>query len=114
MTSYAPNELRYHCDVASERPVIFSEIYYPEGWHAEIHPADGSAPTSVELFRADWILRGAVLPAGEYDLVMRFDPKIYSLGESVSRASSIVLVLLLLAVCGMMLTAKRETPADIS
>lgn len=114
MTSYAPNELRYHCAVASERPVIFSEIYYPEGWHAEVHPAGGGASTPVELFRANWILRGAVLPAGEYDLVMRFDPEIYSWGESVSRASSIALVLLLLAGCGMMLTAKRETSADVS
>jgi hypothetical protein len=68
----------------------------------------------VELFRADWILRGAVLPAGEYDLVMRFDPKVYSWGENVSRASSIVLVLVLLASCGMVLTAKRETSADAS
>jgi hypothetical protein len=114
MTSYAPNELRYHCAVASERPVIFSEIYYPKGWHAEIYPADGGASVPVELFRADWILRGAVLPAGEYDLVMRFDPKVYSWGENVSRASSIVLVLVLLASCGMVLTAKRETSADAS
>ena len=100
MTSYAPNELRYKYRSASEQAVIFSEIYYPEGWHAEV---DGKP---LELFRADWILRGAFIPAGEHEIVMRFDPPSYAIGEKLSRASSITLLLLLLLSCAGMV--KKE------
>lgn len=93
MTSYAPNELRYRYRTRSEQAVVFSEIYYPEGWHAEV---DGRP---IEIFRADWILRGAFIPAGEHELVMRFDPPSYKNGERLSRASSISLIILLLLSC---------------
>ena len=93
MTSYAPNELRYRYRTRSEQAVVFSEIYYPEGWHAEV---DGRP---IEIFRADWILRGAFIPAGEHELVMRFDPPSYKNGEQLSRASSISLIILLLLSC---------------
>ena len=93
MTSYAANELKYRYRSASEQAVIFSEIYYPEGWHAEV---DG---VPVEIFRADWILRGMFIPAGEHEIVMRFDPPSYKAGERLSRASSITLILLLLLSC---------------
>jgi len=89
MTSYAPNELRYHYSASTARTAIFSEVYYPDGWIATV---DG-AP--LELFRADWIFRAANLPAGEHEVVMRFEPKVYSVGEKVSRASSLALLILL-------------------
>jgi hypothetical protein len=56
----------------------------------------------VELFRADWILRGAVLPEGEGQLVIRFEPSSYEIGEDISRASSITLILMLLGSVAMM------------
>jgi hypothetical protein len=54
----------------------------------------------VELFRADWILRAAIIPEGEGQLIMRFEPDSYQLGENISRASSITLILLLLLSLG--------------
>lgn len=109
MTYYSPNELHYHYVAASDRPVVFSEVYYPKGWHASVDPSTGSG-TELELFRVDWILRGAVLPAGEHDIVMRFDPKVYPVSENVSKASSITLLLLIAAaVAGMILGRKRKT-----
>ena len=96
MTSYAPNELRYKYRSASEQAVVFSEIYYPEGWHAEV---DGKP---ADIFRADWILRGIFVPAGEHEIVMRFDPPSYAVGERLSRASSITLIILLLLSCAGM------------
>ena len=54
------------------------------------------------MIRTDWTLRGAVLPAGEHDIVMRFLPDSYRVGANVSKASSIALIILtLLALCGM-------------
>ena len=119
LTHYAPNELRYSYGTTSDRPAIFSEIYYPKGWKAWIEPSGEYGevrgghykPTteaqSLELFRADWILRGAIIPEGEGEIVMRFEPDSYQLGENISRACSItLLLLLLLSACGMFLSRK--------
>ena len=121
LTHYAPNELRYAFSTSAERAAIFSEIYYPKGWKAWIEPAGSYGevreghyqPTSegrpVELFRADWMLRGAIIPSGEGQLIMRFEPDSYQLGENISRASSIALILLVLgSAAGMILTSRRK------
>ena len=102
MTGYEPNELRYRSRMNSEQAVIFSEIYYPEGWTLTI---DGKP---AEMFRADWILRGAFIPAGEHEIIMRFEPQSYRTGAAVSRASSIALYLLLV-LSGAGLIAARRT-----
>ena len=121
LTHYSPKELRYAFSTDTERAAIFSEIYYPKGWKAWIEPAgaygevrDGHYhPTAeareIELFRADWMLRGAIIPEGEGQLIMRFEPESYQLGENISRASSIVLILLLIgSAAGMILTSRNK------
>ena len=120
LTHYAPNELRYSFSTTAERAAIFSEIYYPKGWKAWIEPAGAYGkvknghyqPTaeakSLNLFRADWMLRGAVIPKGEGQLIMRFEPDSYRIGANISRASSITLiVLLLLSILGMVASSCR-------
>ena len=109
LTYYAPNELRYEYITSRERAAIFSEIYYPKGWKAWIEPAGTygevdnghyqptDAATQIDLFRANWMLRGAIIPQGEGTLIMRFEPDSYQIGENVSLASSIILILLLIA-----------------
>lgn len=104
MTSYAPNELRYHYSASAARTAIFSEIYYPDGWTATV---DG-AP--LDLFRADWIFRAANLPAGEHDIVMRYEPNVYIVAEKASRASSLTLfILLVLSLAGIAFSRKVST-----
>ena len=125
LTHYAPNELRYSFSTDAGRAAIFSEIYYPKGWKAWIEPAGSYGevrnghyhPTAqgqpVELFRADWMLRGALIPEGEGELIMRFEPDSYQLGENTSRASSIALIILLLgSAAGMVLTSNRKRSSD--
>ena len=117
LTHYAPNELRYSFSTDTERAAVFSEIYYPKGWKAWIEPKGTYGevrnghykPTAqaqeIDLFRADWMLRGAILPAGDGQLIMRFEPDSYRIGANISRASSITLILLLLAsILGMATT----------
>ena len=121
LTHYAPNELRYSFRTTAQRPAIFSEIYYPKGWKAWIEPAGSYGevksghyrPTAeakpLELFRADWILRGALIPEGEGEIIMRFEPDSYQVGENISKASSItLLILLLLSAAGMLATQSRR------
>lgn len=123
LTHYAPNELRYSFSTDTERAAIFSEIYYPKGWKAWIEPAGtygevrnghyqpSSEGRPVELFRADWMLRGAMIPSGDGQLIMRFEPDSYQVGEDISRASSIALIILLLASAAGTVIFRRKNDA---
>ena len=102
MTSYAPNELHYRYTAATERLAVFSEIYYPNGWHATV---DGQP---VKLIRADWTLRAALLPAGEHEVVMTFLPDSYKQGALVSSITSIGLLLLLLVSIGLLFYTEKK------
>ncbi len=126
MTSYEPNELHYECRLSSPRAVMFSEIYYPDGWKAWVGPVGEvgetigdrfvatSFATPTEIFRGDWMLRGMILPAGEHEVVMRFEPQSYVVGEHISTASSALLILLVvLSVAGAVCFRKYgSTPEE--
>lgn len=70
LTQYQPNALTYSANVANDRVAVFSEIYYPEGWHLYID--DKEAP----IGRVNYVLRAAVIPAGEHTITMHFMPGI--------------------------------------
>ena len=68
----------------------------------------GAQKQDLPLLRANWILRAAQLPAGEGELILRFEPEVYAVSKNVSRASSIVLILLtLLAAAGCLYNRER-------
>ena len=108
LVSYAPNELRYEYSSAEGGKVVFSEVYYPVGWTLTVEDTGELLPIELE---GD-ILRSAFVPAGEHTLVMRFDPPSYRTGETVSRASSIAIVLVVLLATGFVavpaLSRKRK------
>jgi hypothetical protein len=89
LKSYAPNKMGYEADCLSEQQAVFSEIYYPEGWISKI---DGIESPH---FRADYILRTMVVPAGKHEIIFEFKPQVYKTGNTISLASSILLVLIL-------------------
>ena len=125
LTYYAPNELRYDFSTTSERIAIFSEIFYPKGWKAWIEPAGDygkvhkghyrPTPEACEtaIFRADWILRGVVVPEGEGTIVMRFEPDSYQLGKDISRCSSICLIVLLLISAGYLIYMRPDRKTEM-
>lgn len=100
LTDYKPNNLTYTSSSAREQLAVFSEIYYPNGWTAYI---DGEA---AEYFRANYVLRAMVIPAGEHTIKFKFEPEIYATGETISYASSILL-LLLVVVYGVVMVRKN-------
>ena len=102
MTSYAPNRLKYHYTTPEDCVAVFSEIYYPNGWTATV---DGKP---LDLFRADWTLRAALLPAGEHDIEMHFLPASYKTGAAVSRITSILLLLVLAAAIALLAVQKKH------
>ena len=91
MTSYAANALEYQYTSSTPSLVVFSEIYYPKGWQAFI---DGQPAAH---FRANYVLRAMVVPAGDHKITFRFEPSVYSTGETISTATSILLIILVLA-----------------
>ena len=89
MTGYKPNELTYQANTTQDRVAVFSEIYYPHDWHLYI---DGNEQP---LGRVNYILRAAVIPAGEHTLKMEFVPNALRL-DRWSYACSMVLLLIVL------------------
>lgn len=95
LQSYAPNRLVYNYSSNKPQITLFSEVYYP-GWEATITPAAGGEAKPLEIFRANWILRGAVIPAGDYTIEFTFNPTSFEKGETYSMISSGILILCLL------------------
>ena len=102
LSSYAPDKLEYNYSSPSGGKAVFSEVYYPAGWVARLE--DGSE-LPIELYgggsdelgaTAAGVLRCIDLPSGAHSLVMSFEPGSYARGEAVSRACSILLILLVL------------------
>jgi uncharacterized membrane protein YfhO len=104
LVSYQPDELHYKYSAKEEKLAVFSEIYYPAGWRCYI---DGKES---QYFRADWVLRGMVVPAGDHEIKFTFRPASYYTGNKVSLASSILLILLF---AGYFLTKfKRKSKSE--
>ncbi|TAE15372.1 MAG: hypothetical protein EAZ95_08785 [Bacteroidetes bacterium] len=84
-----PDELTYSTDNAKEQIAIFSEIYYvQEGkifWQAYIDDKP------VPHFRANYILRGLVVPAGKHTIKFKFEAPIYNTGETIALICSLLL-----------------------
>ena len=88
---YKPNEMTYKSDLSSERIVVFSEIYYPHGWHLY---ADGD---ELPIARVNYMLRAARVPAGNHELKMVFAPESVKKGDMLSLACMVLFLLTLLA-----------------
>lgn len=108
LESYDPNRLVYNYSSNKPQITLFSEVYYNPGWAATITPAAGGEAQPLEIFRANWILRGAVIPAGDYKVEFTFNPPCFEKGEMYSRISSGILILLLLGGLGAMFIRKRK------
>ena len=106
LTSYDPNRLVYKYSSNKPQITLFSEVYYNPGWVATITPAAGGEAQPLDIFRANWILRGAVVPAGDYTIEFTFNPPCFEQGEKYSMVSSGILFLLLLG--GLVVTVLRK------
>ncbi len=103
LASYQANELVYKSHTGADRIAVFSEIYYPAGWKFYI---DGKA---APYFRADFVLRAAMIPAGDHEIRFLFEPSSYMTGNKVSLASSILLILLLAGYIAAPLVRKNKS-----
>lgn len=99
LTSHQPNHLVYQTDLATDSPVVFSEIYYPDGWNAYL---DGKP---VDYFRANYVLRAMIVPQGQHTVEFKFEPQEVIWGDRISLVCSL---LLLLGTAGAVWYTRRE------
>jgi len=90
LESYTPNALRYKCTTADKGVIVFSEIYYAKGWNAYLNG------TLVPHFRANYILRGMVVPKGDHTIEFKFEPSTLYTTETISLTASSILIALML------------------
>ena len=102
LDSYKPNELIYSFNSSKDELVVFSEIWTSKGWTLWI---DGKESP---LIRADYILRAAVIPAGNHEIMMRYEPKIWKVGNTIQFISSLILILGLITAIVISIKAKRQ------
>lgn len=102
LDKYTPNQISYTAETKNGGLTVFSEIWFPWGWHATI---DGK---QVELGRVDYILRALRLPAGKHEIIMTFNP------QSIRVTSTIayVCVTLIYLLCAWALFAAIIKPKE--
>ncbi|HJP63719.1 MAG TPA: hypothetical protein VJ844_09770, partial [Mucilaginibacter sp.] len=101
LTSYSPDHMVYQSGSSINSIAVFSEIYYDKGWTMLI---DGKEQP---YFRADYLLRAAVIPVGNHKIEFIFHPVSYYTGEKISLAGSVLLVL---ALGGIVFMSVRKKP----
>lgn len=103
MTKYSPNELHYDVRTANGGIAVFSEIYFPWGWHATI---DGNA---AELGRVNYVLRALRVPAGDHKVAMIFDPQsLHATGTVAYACVSLIYMWVLAGIWFSIIVGKKD------
>jgi Bacterial membrane protein YfhO len=95
-----PPYMKYESESASHGVAVFSEIFYPKGWHAFI---DGN---EVTILRANYVLRALEVPAGKHTIEFKFEPKPYTVGNNITMASGWILLIVVLG--SLVASLKKE------
>lgn len=98
--SWEPHKLEIRTRAEGNRFLVVSEIYYPPGWHAYI---DGRG---VETIRANYLLRGVVVPAGEHTVTFVYRSDNHEVGVIMSLALNIMMIGIIIA--GIFLERRRS------
>jgi hypothetical protein len=97
---YKPNYIKYQSDNAKDGLAVFSEMYYKNGWNAYV---DGKL---TDHFPVDYVLRAMEVPGGKHTIEFKFEPQVVKTGGTITLASSIGMVLLLIG--GIYFENKRK------
>ena len=104
LTDYKPNHLTYRSTNPNAGILVFSEMYYENGWNAYI---DGQPK---DHFRVNYVLRALNVPGGDHTIEFKFEPQVIKKGSQITLASSIVLGLIILGGIGYSL--RRSSKKD--
>ena len=102
LDKYQPNKLIYSFNADKNRLVVFSEIWTERGWKMFV---DGQEQP---LLRANYLLRCALIPSGKHQIVMEYAPRAWKIGNNISFASSLIMILGLIAALIVTFKPKKE------
>lgn len=89
MTSYNPMELKYNFDSKEKQFVVFSEVYYNDGWNVYV---DGEKASIVKV---NYLLRGVEVPAGTHKIEMKYEYPFFKTANMLSRTGFILFLVLI-------------------
>ncbi|MCU4176807.1 YfhO family protein [Carboxylicivirga sp. N1Y90] len=89
LITYAPDHLVFESESSQAQLAVFSDVYYEKGWNAYI---DGELTPH---FRANYILRGLMVPAGGHTIEFKFEPSSFRTGQLISILGSVSILLLM-------------------
>ncbi len=88
LKEYSLNFLTYESFSTQDEFVVFSEIYYKDGWNAYL---DGELKPHNSV---NYVLRGIEIPAGNHIIEFKFEPKVIQTGSTISLISYGLLLLI--------------------
>ncbi len=91
LASYDADDIKYTSRSSTNRFAVFSEVYYPAGWNAYI---DGK---KTGYCKANYVLRGMSIPAGNHAIEFKFEPASYYMGQTIVYITSAALWLCIAA-----------------
>jgi hypothetical protein len=77
-TKFGIQNLEIQATATGTNLLFVSEVYYPNGWKAFV---DG---VETPIYRADYLFRAIVVPAGTHTVTMTFEPRGFLLGKNIS------------------------------
>lgn len=105
MTSYAPNAISYSADLKGKQFIVFSEMYYEDGWKAFV---DGK---ETEILNANYALRGLEVDGGKHKIEFKFDLPKFHTAETMATVGS---VLILLMIGGMLFWDWKQARKEVA
>ncbi|UCH85143.1 MAG: hypothetical protein JSW50_05490, partial [Candidatus Latescibacterota bacterium] len=100
---YSLNEIRIDAMLPEPAILMISEVFYPR-WKAFV---DGE---EAETIKANYILRALALPAGDHEIVFRYDSSLVRKGLMITVTALSVMVLIILVSA---LSARRARGAEV-
>ena len=105
MKEYLPNKITYEAQTTGKQFVVFSEVYYADGWKAFV---DGK---ETPIVKTNYILRGIEVPGGNHKIELVYDLPSFHTSNTLARIGSILLILLVAG--GIYLEYKRRKKQNI-
>ena len=84
-----PTHLLYNFEANEDQLLVFSEMYYPQGWSVTIDDQ------KAKIFPVNYVLRGLRVPYGKHTIEFTFDPPVVRLGGSIRLVSLLIFILVI-------------------
>ena len=92
------SHISYNFESLSEQLIVFSEIYYPSGWHVYLN---GKKTNYLDI---NYLLRGMVVPKGNHLIEFYFSPKIVITGINIR----IITIIITFSIIALMLYRENK------